>query len=126
MERVLDFVVILASHCRIYDYEDTDTVHWNEHSPLDPDGFAVMVDQFGEQVQDGDAQAVNGMEQNAKENYDLEDPVFVNAVYERPAFSAQKRSQNMQRNKDRHPQPANAMQDERQHWSLSLITQPCG
>jgi len=126
MERVLDFVVILASQRRIHDDKDADAVHGNKYRPFDPDGFAMMVDQFGEQVEDGDPQAVDGMEQNAKENNDLEDPVLVNAVYERPAFSAQERSQNVNGDEERHSQPANAVQNERQHRTLPLVSQPRG
>ena len=58
-----------------------------ENRPLDPDGFALMFDQLREQVEDGDPQAVDGVEQGTKENEDLESPVFVNGIQESPDIS---------------------------------------
>jgi hypothetical protein len=96
-----------------------------KNRPFDPDGFALMFDQFWKQVKDGDAQAVDGMEQGAKENKDLEHPVLVNGIQESPNIPAQKRRKNMHGDEDPHAQSPNAMQDERQHWTLSFISQAC-
>jgi hypothetical protein len=63
------------------------------------------------------------MEQHTEKDKDLEEPVLINAVQEAPDTPSQKRCQNMHRDENRHTDPANAMQDEGQHGTLSLISQ---
>jgi hypothetical protein len=116
---------MLPSHRSADDSQNGNAKDWQENRPLDPNGFALMLDQFWKQVKDGDPQAVDGVKQGAKENENLKHPVFVNGIQESPDISTQKRCQNMYGNEDRHAQSPNAMQDERQHWTLSFISQAC-
>jgi hypothetical protein len=115
-----------GSQRRINDDEHGDAKNGQEDRPLYPNGFTMMLKQFWKQVKNGDTQAINGVEQYAEKYDDLKDPVLINIIYERSALPAQKRCQNMRGNEDRHAQPTNAMQDERQHWALSLIPQTRG
>ena len=73
---------MLTSQRSADDHQNSNAVNGQEDRPFHPDGFALMVDQFWKQVEDGDPQAVDGMEQHAEENKDLESPVLVNAVQE--------------------------------------------
>jgi hypothetical protein len=116
---------MLPSHRSADDSQNGNAKDRQENRPLDPNGFALMLDQFWKQVEDGDPQAIDGVKQGAKENENLEHPVFVNSIQESPDFSTQERCQNMYGNEDRHAQSSNAMQDERQHWTLSFISQAC-
>jgi hypothetical protein len=80
---------MLASQGSLDNNENRKTIDRDKDHPFDPYSFAVMFEQFWEQVENGDTQAINGMEQHTKENKYLEDPVFVNGVYKNPAFSTQ-------------------------------------
>jgi hypothetical protein len=79
---------MLSSRRSHDDDEGGDAKGRQENRPLDPDGFAMVFDQLWEQVEDGDPQAVDGVKQGAKENKDLERPVFVNGIQEKPNLSA--------------------------------------
>jgi hypothetical protein len=81
--------LILPSQSSFDNDQSGNTIDGEENRPLDPNGFALMLDQFGEQVKDGDAQSINGVEQHTKENKDLEDPILVNGIYESPALPCQ-------------------------------------
>jgi hypothetical protein len=116
---------MLSSQCSADDRQNGNAIDRQENRPLDPNGFAVMFDQFWKQVEDCDPQAVDGVKQGTKENENLEHPVFVNGVQESPDISTQERRHNMYGNEDRHTQSPNAMQDVRQHWTLSFISQAC-
>jgi len=115
-----------ASQRRVNDDEHGDTKKGQEDRPLYPNGFTMMFKQFWKQVKNGDAQAIDGMEQHTEENEYLEKPVLVNIVYESPALPAQKRCQDVYCDEDRHAQSTNAMEDVRQHWTLSLVPQTRG
>jgi len=122
--KVLDLeLVILASQCGHEDDQSRNAKGRQEYCPLDPDGFAVMLDQFREQVEDGDSQSIDGVEEGAEENEDLERPVFVNIIQESPDIPAQKRYKNMHGNEDSHAQSPDAMQDKGQIRTLPLIPQ---
>ena len=53
----------------------------------------------------------------------LENPVFINGIGEDPNFSSHKRRQDVDGHKDGHAQPADAMQNIRQHRALPFISQ---
>src|SRR5690242_14271748 len=78
------------------------------------------------QDENGDAHAVDNMEEHAEQEEDLEERTDVNIVddvTDLPAPSFQKCSEDMCGDKDRHPQAANAMQDVGQERTLSLVPQ---
>jgi len=100
---------MLHPHRCAQDHQDGDQIEGQEDHPLHPDGFALVFDCFRSQVLDGDTHAVDGMEHHAKENKDLEQPVFINGVDEYSTFSPDERSQDMDRDEDGHTQPAEAM-----------------
>jgi len=116
---------MLPSQRSADDRQNSNAIGGDEDRPLDPNGFAMVFDQLWKQVEDGDPQAVDRVKQGAKENENLEHPVFVNGIQESPDIPTQERRQNMYGNEDRHTQSPNAMQDERQHWTLSFISQAC-
>ena len=58
---------MLTSHCRADDHKDSNAINGQEDRPFHPDGFALVFDQFRPQVEDGDPQAIDGMEQHAEE-----------------------------------------------------------
>jgi len=115
-----------ASQRRLQDNEGSQPIDWDKDRPFYPDGFTLVYDQFRPQVKDTDAQAVNPMEQSTEENEDLEKPVCVNVIKEASDTSPYERGQNMHRYEDSHTQPADAMQDKGQHWSLSFVPQARG
>ena len=80
---------------------------------------------FGQQVQDDDAQPVDGMEQGAEEDEDLESPVLVDAVEQDPRRSARERGEHVGCHEDDDAQPADAVQDKGQHGTLALVAQGC-
>jgi hypothetical protein len=122
--RLFDFAVaILTSQCGADDDEDGNTIDWQEDSPFHPNGLTRILDQPRPQVEEGNSQSVDGVEQHTEENKNLEKPVLVNVVEEFPNIPAKVRCQNVHCYKDRHPQPADAMQDKRQHGALSLVSQ---
>jgi len=103
------------------------TVQHNEDNPLDHNGLAMMKDQGGEQVQDRNAHAVDGMEKHTENKEYLEERADINIiddVADLPALSFYKCGKDMQCNENCHPHPANAMQDVGQVRTLSLILQP--
>jgi hypothetical protein len=116
---------MLPSQRSADDSQNSNAIDRQENRPFDPNGFAVMFDQFWKQVEDGDPQAIDRVKQGAKENENLEHPVFVNGIQESPDIPTQERRQNMYGNEDHHTQSPNAMQDERQHWTLPFIPQAC-
>jgi hypothetical protein len=63
------------------------------------------------------------MEERTEKDKDLEEPVLVNAVQKAPDAPSQKRCQNVHRDKNRHADPADSMQDEGQHGTLPFISQ---
>jgi hypothetical protein len=69
-----------ASQRRSENYEGCDPENGDKDRPLHPDGLCLMLQEPGEQVDDGNTQPINGMEQHAEENKNLEGPVFINAV----------------------------------------------
>jgi hypothetical protein len=93
---------MLASQRSVNDDEHRDTINGQEDRPLYPYGFTMMLKQFWKQVKNGDAQAIDGMEQHTEENNDLKDPVLVNIVYESSALPAQESCQDMYCDEDRH------------------------
>jgi hypothetical protein len=80
---------MLPSQRRADDSQNGNAISGQENRPLDPNGLALMLDQFWKQVKDGDAQSINGMEQNTKENKYLESPILVNGIYKGAAFAPQ-------------------------------------
>ena len=113
-----------ASQRRADDDEHGKAVDGQEDRPFHPDGFALVFDQFRPQVQDGDPQAIDGVEQRAEENEDLEEPVLVDRVDEiRRPRRLRKRGQDVHRDENRHAQAADAVQDEGQHRPLALVAQ---
>src|SRR5271157_1301317 len=60
---ILDFVEVamLASQSRADDDEERHAINGDEHRPLNPDGFALIFDQCWKQVEESDAQAVDGV-----------------------------------------------------------------
>src|SRR3972149_1541341 len=73
-------LLILASQRRVNDDQHGDTKNGQEDRPLYPNGFTMMFKQFRPQVKNGDSQAIDGVEQHAEENKNLESPVLVNGV----------------------------------------------
>jgi hypothetical protein len=63
------------------------------------------------------------MEQHKEEEEYLENPVFINRIGEDPNFGSHERRQDVYGHKDSHAQPANAMQNIRQHRALPFIPQ---
>src|SRR5512139_191912 len=118
-------VAMSASQRRIQDQKSRDPKYRDKDRPFDPDGFCLVLQEPGEQVDDGNAQAVNGMEQRAEENEDLEGPVRINAVQKAANIPTQEGRQQMHRHENRHPQPADPVQDKRQLVTLSPVTQAC-
>jgi hypothetical protein len=80
---------MLTSQCSAHDNEDSNSEKGDEDRPLHPDRFTLVYEQLREQVYDGDAQSIDGMEQRAEENKDLKDPVLVNGVDENAALATQ-------------------------------------
>jgi len=116
---------MLTSQCGHDNDQSGNAKGRQENRPLDPDGFMLVFDQLREQVEDGDSQPVDGVEQGAKENEDLERPVFVNVIQKRPDTSTKKRHENMHGDEDAHAQSPDAMQDKGQVRTLSLVPQAC-
>ena len=104
-------------------HEDGNPKDGQEDRPFHPDGFTFINEQFGKQIHDGDAQTIDGMKEHTEEDKDLKEPAFVQGVDEDPRLAADERGQDMQRNKDRHAQPADAMQHKGQHWALTSVSQ---
>jgi hypothetical protein len=91
-DKFLDFEsFMLSSHRSFYDHKNGNAIDRQENRPFDPHGFMLMLDQFREQVKDGDAQSINGVEEHTKENKYLENPILVNGIYEGAAFSPKER-----------------------------------
>jgi hypothetical protein len=65
------------------------------------------------------------MEQRAEKYEELEKPVRINVIGKAPNISTCKRCQDVNRYENGHPQPTDAMQDERQHGTFSLVSQAC-
>jgi hypothetical protein len=63
------------------------------------------------------------MEQYKEEEKYLENPVLINRIGEDPHLCAHERRQDMDGHKDGHAQPADAMQNIRQHRALSFVSQ---
>jgi hypothetical protein len=114
-----------ASQPRAEDHERRDPKNRDKDRPFDPDGLPLVLQQFWEKVDNGNTQPIDGMEQHAEKNEDLEGPVLINAVQGITDVASHKGSKQMYRDKNRHPQPTNPMQDERQLVHLSPITQAC-
>jgi hypothetical protein len=119
-------VVATLTSRRAEDHENSDREQWDENRPLHPDRLSLVHKQLGEQVNDRDPQAIDGVEQHAKKDKDLKEPVLVNIVQKAPDAPSRKRRQNVHRDKDRHAYPANAVQDEGQHGTLPLVSQGGG
>src|SRR6266498_4313944 len=80
-DKLLDLSsLILRSHCSADDGQNGNAVGGNENRPLDPNSFTLMLDQLWKQIKDGDAQSINGMEQDTEENKNLENPILINIV----------------------------------------------
>src|SRR5829696_5056949 len=60
--RVRDLAAILASQCRNDDYIRSNAKDRNKDRPLQPDGLLLVFPQFGPQVKECDAKAIDGME----------------------------------------------------------------
>jgi len=119
---------LLTSQSTADDDDQCDAVNWQEYKPFQPDGFALVLYQFRPQVQDDDAQAVDGMEQSTEEDEYLEEPVLVDGIDEdpgtcSPGLVGEKGSQHVQRNEDDYSQAANPVQDKSQHRPVPLISQ---
>src|SRR5574338_705664 len=77
----LGFVVAMsASQRRGQDHKGRDPKDRDKYRPLHPDGFALVHQRLGKEINDGNAQAIDGMEQHAEENEDLEQPILIDAV----------------------------------------------
>src|SRR5512138_3170494 len=63
------------------------------------------------------------MEEHTEKDKDLEKPVFVNRVEKNPDLAPGEGCQDVHCDEDRHPQPADAMQDESQHGTLPSVAQ---
>jgi hypothetical protein len=113
---------MLASR-RAYDHEDRNGEERNKDRPFHPDRLALMDKQPGEQVNDGDAQSIDGMEKCAEKDEDLKQPMFVNRVENSPDLTAQERCQDMHRYKNCHAYASNAVQDKGQHGTLTAVPQ---
>jgi hypothetical protein len=63
------------------------------------------------------------MEHDAEEDDNLKNPAFVKTVQVDTCRPSQEGRQDVNRNEDRHPQAADAVQDVRQHRALPFVTQ---
>ncbi len=123
MERFRDFAVMLTSQRRADNGENRKAIDRDERHPFDHNGLTMIQDQLWEQVKDRNPQSINGVEQYAEEDKYLEYPALVNKVYESPASSPKKWCEQVYRDKNSHPQAADAMQDIGQKRTLSFVSQ---
>ncbi len=68
-------VAMSASQRRGEDHKDGKSIDGEKDRPFDPDGLALVLEQLRQQIEDGNAQPIDGMEQHTEENEDLEGPV---------------------------------------------------
>src|SRR5450759_1518012 len=119
---------LLASQSTTDNDDKCDTVNGQEDKPFQPDGFALVFDQHRPQVQNDDAQAVDGMEQRTEEDEYLEEPVLVDGVDEDPGarppgLVGEEGRQNVQCDEEDDTQATNPVQDICQHRTFPLISQ---
>src|SRR3972149_5893718 len=62
-ERLLDLAAMLTSQRSLDDDENRKAIKGQEERPFHPDGFALVLEQSRPQVEDGDAQAIDGVAQ---------------------------------------------------------------
>src|SRR5574339_153638 len=63
--RVLGFVLAILASCRADDHKDSNRKKGNEHRPYHPNRFPLIGKKFWKQINDGNTQAVDGMEKDA-------------------------------------------------------------
>jgi len=78
-----------ASQRRVENYEGGDPKNRNKERPFNPDGFPLMLQQPGKQVNDGNTQPVNGVKQYTEENEYLEGPIFINSIQKTADIASQ-------------------------------------
>jgi hypothetical protein len=105
------------------DHEDSNREEWNKDCPFHPDRLTLMNEQLWEQVNDGDPQAVDGMEEYTEEDENLKQPVLVDCIEKDTDLTAQERCQDMHSDKNCHAYAADAVQDKGQHGTLASVTQ---
>src|SRR6266540_2812787 len=89
--RTLGFTLAMStSQRRLNDHEGGNPKDRNKDRPFHPDGFLLMLQHFGPQIEDRNAQSIDGVEQHAEENKDLEKPVFINMVQRTSNISSKK------------------------------------
>jgi hypothetical protein len=121
--RVLGLVVAMLASRRANDHEDCNGEDGNEHRPFHPDRLALVHKQPGEQIDDGNSQAVDGVKEHTEKDEDLEELVLVDTVQKAPDVPTQKRCQNVHRDENRHAHAAYAVQDKGQHGPLAPVPQ---
>jgi hypothetical protein len=119
------FVAMSASHRRGQDHKSRDPEDGDKDRPFDPDSLCLMLQKLGKQIDDGNAQPIDRMEQDTEEDEDLEGPVLINIVQKAANIPTKEGCKQVHRHENRHPQPADPVQDKRQLITRSPVTQSC-
>jgi hypothetical protein len=108
-----------------HDDEHCQPENGKEDQPFQPNGFLLIFNQRGPDIENDDAQAVDDMEERAEENEDLENPILVNRIDENSGVAAEllreKTGDDMEPDKDRDAQTRKPVEDPSPHRSSPLI-----